>query len=211
MVISDERRFIFIHVPKSGGTSCSFALTRILNRRDKNHWALSKKTKHETLLQIKLRLKKNKIRHWLPFTRYISFERYFSFGFVRNPWDRVVSTYHYLKETNIRPEIQNIDSFNHFIHEMSENRDWIMGLHSMRLQVDFFTDAEGKIIADFIGRFENLNKDFNKICQNIGLQTELPYLNPSTHRKYREYYNKETKKLVSHKFSLDIDYFGYTF
>jgi len=208
MIISDKHQFIFVHIPKSGGTSCRTALSQILAQKEKTHWAASKTTKHETLKQVKDRFEQTKKGWWL-FRQ--KFDNYFKFGFVRNPWCRMVSFYHYLKKTEIKPEIKQINSFEHFITEMGQQKEWIIKLYSMQPQYHFLIDHDGKMIADFVGRYERLEEDFNQVCVRLKLKLNLPHLNTSSHRPYQAYYNEKSKELVRQRFFKDIEYFDYTF
>ena len=66
---------------------------------------------------------------------------------------------------------------------------------------------------DFIGRFENLQDDFSKVCSIIKCENKLLYRekNKRKLKHYTEYYDKETKQLVAEKYARDIEYFGYEF
>ena len=73
-------------------------------------------------------------------------------------------------------------------------------------------DEKGALIPDFIGRFENLNKDFSKVCDMIGIpKMDLPTTNISRHQHYRHYYNTDTRNIVAELYKEDIDRFCYSF
>ena len=70
----------------------------------------------------------------------------------------------------------------------------------------------GRIIVDFVGRFENLQEDWREICNCIGIaHIELPHVNRSERKDYREYYTEETRQIVAERFQKIIDKFGYEF
>jgi len=136
------------------------------------------------------------------------FETYFKFGFVRNPWDRVVSLY----ERTEALQLSNEMSFEQFV-------DWIQYssatcVHSSphRYQLDWFVDANGNLLADFIGRFERLDEDWAFVAQKLGLEGKLPHRRVSPRaRHYGDYYTPQTRDIVAAKFNVDIERFGYEF
>ena len=154
----------------------------------------------------------------------------FKFAFVRNPYDRVVSCYlNQIKKPNrdknfylegmyngfwrfggkFDPEM----SFDEFVKAVSSIPDKKANPH-FRSQYTFISNKKGKIFVDFIGRFENLEKDYKKICQKAGLRTlpRLPKQNKTKKRKdYHAYYNSETKKMIALRYAKDLKYFNYSF
>jgi hypothetical protein len=84
----------------------------------------------------------------------------------------------------------------------------------MGQQKRFLTDENGEIILDFIGRFETLQKDYEKILELLKLpkvKLAIVNQNPQLQRDYRSYYNEETKNIISEHHKEDIEMFGYSF
>ena len=80
-----------------------------------------------------------------------------------------------------------------------------------KLMSEFICDEHGNVIVDFVGRFESLEADFNKVCDMIGVNRELPHVNRSVRTDYREYYTDETRAIVGSIAQADIEMFGYEF
>lgn len=130
--------------------------------------------------------------------------KYFSFAFVRNPWSRLVSNYFY--RYHRRPNAWKEESFWDFIfsgakHSLSANS-----------QLSYMVDTSGNQLVDFIGKYENLQQDFDIVCDKIGIpKQQLPHINKTKHKHYTEYYDNETRDFVAEKYAKDIEYFGYEF
>jgi len=136
----------------------------------------------------------------------------FKFGFVRNPWDRVVSCYTQ-KVENRNPKWacyyqecfdKGFDYFVDFINR----QDLHTADRHIRLQTSLIPVHE----VDFIGRLENFNEDLQHVLDVIGVQqARIPQKNPSTHAHYSRYYNEKTKNIIAQKYEDDIQTFGYEF
>ena len=83
----------------------------------------------------------------------------------------------------------------------------------MELQYDYLIDLDGNVIVDFIGRYEQLEDDFNEACRRIGIRPpKLPHKRRARDRlDYREYYTEETAELIAQRFKKDIEMLGYSF
>ena len=196
-MISHKHKYIFVHIPKTGGTSiedCLLSLEGIKKPR-----VLRKlPTRHKR--EYHLDHKQNQV-HSLHRNIALDLRRqYFSFLFVRNPYDKVVSEYNW---SIVKPKLQLSNaSLLEFLH-MSDRWD----PHHKPLQVDFLDEY-----VDFVGRFENLQEDFNVVCDKIGIpQQKLPHFNATKHKHYTEYYDDETRQIVAEKYAKDIEYFDYEF
>ena len=147
------------------------------------------------------------------------FGDYFKFTFVRNPYERVVSTYHIRKK--LLPGVKM--SFRGFVQKRLTGKQGFGAWTFFRSkaekaledqfegQHDFISDAAGKILVDFVGKYENLCVDFKKVCDRLGLKADLPVMNQSKHESYRNYYDAETRKAVEEVYKKDIEAFGYEF
>ena len=200
-MIDHTRKFIYIHIPKCAGSS----VEAIFNGEQHKEWDADNKiwVQHATAKQIK--------EIYCP-----EYEQYFSFTFVRNPWDRAVSDYMWM-----RRDLNTTDDFKSFLllkggfdtprlkypHlNVSGRGDHILP------QSDFVLDAKGDIMVDFIGRVETLQWDLNVVCSTLDLpRCKVPHTNATDHKHYTEYYDDETKQIVAEKYKKDIEYFGYEF
>tara|TARA_X000000950_G_C13565103_1_gene517174 strand:+ start:63 stop:626 length:564 start_codon:yes stop_codon:yes gene_type:complete len=185
-MISHKHKFIFIHINKCGGTTIDELFTGKFQGHNK---AFEYKKSNPT-----------------------DFNKYFKFTFVRNPWDRVVSFYHYQikRKWDYYPFNETIP-FDHFV------KNWLIHMKkqtslSTHPCYDWISDENDDLLIDFIGRFENLQNDFNVVCDKIGIpHQQLPHKNKSKHKSYTEYYDDEAKEIVAEKYAKDIEYFDYEF
>jgi len=211
MVLSTEPPFLFLHVPKTGGSSIEETLYSYTT------WGFHTIT-HGVVLQYKHLLNKD------------LFNTLFKFAFVRNPWDLQVSCYlYYVIQNNIDMTFEEYIKwkFTGNILDMESrlpkddpnvNIEWLRSCFYVHRtpQNYFLIDEAGNYLVDYIGSFEKLQEHFDVICEKAGIeQSNLSHLNYSHHRDrsipYQDYYSPETKKIVEERYSLDIKTFGYSF
>jgi hypothetical protein len=153
------------------------------------------------------------------------FKNRFKFSIVRNPWDKVVSSFSYLqkqKDRWIHPK-ENFENFlkNELIYLMDNiHQKWIQKQSvSKRQEIlcfhfnkqHFRTHYDDECFLDFLGRYENLKKDWEFISEKIGCSSILPHKNKTNHVDYKKFYNEETKDIVSKLYAKDIQLYGYKF
>jgi hypothetical protein len=201
-MISHKHKFIFVHIPKNAGSSMEICLGGY--KDEKKLWGTEKGVVLQHLTACELQ---EKIGDQV-------FNDYFKFSFVRNPFSKCLSEYFwektYLNESlnfNDWVKLKLGDLINH-----SENNTKIRRQKHNLEQYKFIYDALDNCLVDFVGRFENLQQDFNTICDKIGIpRQQLPHKLKSKHKHYTEYYDDETKQIVAEKYAKDIEYFGYEF
>jgi len=180
-------RSIFIHVPKAAGTSVSIALYGY----SVGHASI--KDRYET--------------------DYETTRDYFKFAFVRDPLDRLVSTFSFLKSggMHIRDRqfadqyARDVD-FPTFVRNLQE--DEVMQQHHLLLpQMHFIATPNKCVLVNFIGRYENMEKDFATITEIIGAKAELPHKNKSATTDVSM--GEETRRLIRDIYEVDYTWLSY--
>jgi hypothetical protein len=220
-MISHKHKFIFIHIPKCGGTSVELALLKNegiemknYNKDDLNFLTEEQKQKYRIGYDYEgITTQHRKIDEYKDFRE----KEYFTFTFIRNPWERFLSEYFYIIKSGPQSKIygyakefqETFPTFKDFVK--GNYKKWIFTGHD-HLQVDFVLNANKNKMINFIGRCEDMQTDFEYVCKKLGMnKIKLPYRNPTKHKHYTEYYDKETKEIVANIYNKDIEYFGYKF
>ncbi len=218
MLISYSKQFIFFHVAKVAGLSIREALGA--HCEEPTHFKIARPPAiredgspnplYQAWANAVLHAKARDARRELPPE---VFDGFYKFAFVRNPWDWQVSMYHFIlkREDHIHhARVKAMEDFESYLEWMIASRNpFTRG--ATKYQKDMVTDREGRILVDFIGRFERLAEDFAQICGQIGIRAELPALNRTRHRHYTDYYNERSRELVAEHFREDIELFDYHF
>jgi uncharacterized FlaG/YvyC family protein len=146
--------------------------------------------------------------------KYINELECYNFAFVRNPYERIVSAFFYIRAGG-----------NQLAGEMEiaeEIRDWtfkkfLEAIRSRKLELEHFRTQSFYIKRykqiNFIGKYESLNEDFEVALKNIGIKTEkkLEKINSSAHFHYKSYLNEEVIRIINNLYEEDFNSFGYNY
>ena len=186
-MINYTDKIIFIHIPKCGGTSVKNTLPHKFcgDRHGKLSWDLDK------LNDVS-----------------------FCFTFVRNPWSRAVSAFHYLNSGGSQNRQDKMYYRKFLARHKNSFSSYVKSGNFKRVKhfkrMSYYLDRIESL--DFIGRFENLQEDFNTICDKIGIpRKQLPHKNNTKHKHYTEYYDDETRQIIAQRYAEDIELFKYEF
>ena len=200
-MISLQKRFLFVHIPKTAGNSIQSAL------RDYSEDELVPLRKEQDGIErFALRNPKYKIKKHSTLAEYRAalgearFGDLYKFTCVRNPWDRMVS-YYFTPTQNTAAWDRK--KFSRIISEAVSVSDY---LRLEKNEDDPFANV------DYTMRFENLADDFRTVCGTLSISpTSLPRYNRSSREHYSKYYDDELREFVRMRFAAEIEHFGYTF
>jgi hypothetical protein len=154
------------------------------------------------------------------------FSGFYKFSFVRNPWSRILSEYRY------RNYFHHL-SFRDFVLNKMPKPGWGDNYRHVMPQYDMLYDTEGNLLVDYVGRFESLQQDFDRICEKLDISnSQLPHRNKSDKksrdlkrtvrnllfmngenrkRSMNDFYDDETREAVAEYYRKDIKTFDYSF
>ncbi|MEM6480966.1 MAG: sulfotransferase family 2 domain-containing protein [Pseudomonadota bacterium] len=214
MIISPGRSFIFVHIPKTGGTSMAVALesrakaddiligdtpkAKKRNRRLRGVASAGRLWKHSTLADISGLISDEVIDAAL------------IFSLVRNPWDRVFSFYCWAQSQR----------FDNLLVNLARQSSFTEFLNKPAVSAALRADPYSRYVTDISGcerwclwiRLEHWQEDSPPLWDHLGFRLDLPYLNQSNRRhNYREAYSIADAKIVERACSQDIERFAYQF
>ncbi|MGK0440279.1 MAG: hypothetical protein ACJA0N_000064 [Pseudohongiellaceae bacterium] len=182
-----EKPFIFVHINKTGGSSIERALGLELEH----------KTAREYIADLGEGV-------W---------EKQHTFSVVRNPWDKVVSHYHWRVKTNQTALAESPIDFCEWVKRaFGNNEPGYYDKPKMFMPSEqWLINNKGEIAVNTIMRFENLINDFDALCRQLGVVATLPHLKKTERTHYQQYYNDEACSIIALWFKNDIEQFNYQF
>lgn len=222
-VISHEHSCIFIHIPKTAGTSIEKKLGHFdeLTRGVQDHRPISVLQPFAVshLVRPLVRGRPVDAARWLrgdlqtalrggkELSR-AQYESYFKFTFVRNPWARVYSWYRNVVRDETHRRNFGIAADCPFdIYVRDHLTQW-----AIRPQLQWLTDRADRVVMDFIGRFERLEEDFERVCDVLNLgDASLPRLVAGGGDEYQSQYDERSRAIVASRYREEIERFGFEF
>lgn len=215
MILSTDKRFIFIHVPKAAGTSVHGALS--------HHDIFHKLRRGPPEARARCAAEKGLPEAVAGFGQHTNakgaikvlgravFDSYYSFCFVRNPWDVAVSWFHYrLHNPQIEGHAEALaaGTFDAYVRRVFAGP---AGARWVGLQHPYVVDEDGKIAVRFVGRYESLARDLGEVLAALNLESlPLDHFNQSHHAPWASLYSSETFGVVAGLVTHDAALFGYS-
>ncbi|WP_461517348.1 sulfotransferase family 2 domain-containing protein [Porticoccus sp.] len=191
------RKAVYVHVPKTAGSSIAALL--FPDEKDFGH---------------------------MPYAWYERLEPkinsdYFTFSFVRNPWDRLVSAYHYIRsggapkrDKKLSLMFADFKNFDDFVDKWVNEDNINSHLHFIP-QSRFLTNFNGVLDLDFVGRFEDLRDGLEIVLKNLDVSgvkvSSLKKINAVKRDGYKKYYSDNAINVVSELYKKDVELFGYSY
>lgn len=205
MIISHDYKFIFIKTRKTAGSSIEKIF---LDKLQGTNYVFGGMMP-ENLYPVNCSFT-NAEHNGSSFLQYHypkEWKNYFKFTVERNPWDKIVSRYYWVKYFKPKKNVEDFDSY------MKNCRK------DVRKATDFALYTEdNKIVVDYVMRYENLDNEMKFVCDKIGLnynhelQTiKLKSQHRAKNKNYQDYFDNKTKDIISTIFSKEIEYFNYKF
>ncbi len=215
-MISYKHNLIFVHIPKTGGTSIEDIIwPSKKDRTEKNLWMGYVRpyyNKYQTggmqhLLATQIRQEVGAKM----------FDQCFKFTIVRNPWDKVISQFMYIKKRQDVLDfigMEKDDCLKTYL-SLIQKCTYVQS----ECQYKFFLDENGEQLVDYIGRFENFTEEVKTILKKkkldrtlFGLrERKIPHKMKSQRKPYQDYFDDESAQMVQHIYSKDIELLNYQF
>lgn len=207
MIVSHQHRFIFVAIPKTGTHSVRQGLRDHLGERDMEQARLFVEKQFPIPEIARMGHGHISFAEIRPFLGEETFNDYFKFAFVRNPFDRFVSycAFATSREGSFARDPKRV--MRHFLFTAPPLQHVIF-----RPQHLFLTDMDGRLLVDRLGKVETMQADYDGICAQIGIATSpLDHANRSRRGDYRDYYDQELIDGVAKIYARDLELFGYDY
>lgn len=191
MIISQRKKFVFIHVQRTGGTTLGNLLRQSVSGLDLNEHYHSNAKSH-------------------PISFFDDFKEHYIFGFTRNPWARLFSWYWLKHRNEPLPLAEEKDRFEQYLLNDTPIETDASFFHYNTL--DYFTNNDNVLIANHIYKFEDYTQEVKLLYHQLNIHRRpIPVLNANPLTDYRTYYTAASQQLIAEKCERDITHFKYQF
>jgi len=208
MIFSQEKSFCYVAVPKTGSSSISKHLLN--DTKTKRNMVLT----DAGLVSVSEHVSAAELIHIMGKD---AWKELYSCGFVRNPFSRTVSAYHFYRTgraASLGRRLQRFNpkaSVNVILAKLLPFTLWIR-LYRPRQYFDYLSDGCDEIAVSEVFRFEEIETAFGRLTDRLGLDpVPLTRQNTTVHQSYTAYFNERARQQVEKVFAKDIRHFGYSF
>jgi len=208
MIISHRHRFIFAAVPKTGTHAVRQALREQMGDEDVEQVGLFVNRRFPWADLAAIQHGHLSLQQVRPHLGEAAFGGYFKFAFVRNPFDRFVSYCAFMLRGGDVFQQRPRDVMRHFLFVEPPE-----GHILFQPQASLLVDDDGRtLLADHVGRVEDMQASYDAICARIGIPSRLlDRVNGTRRDDYRRYYDQALFDGVAARYAQDLSLFGYGF
>ena len=201
---SDKYKTIFVRVPKTGSNSIIHSIGNIFDKKNNN--TLPKECRVPGGMAV--HIPASDIAKHMPEI----WKNYFTFGFIRNPYYQVISSYYQVKNKAIYkwPSLYNLDKLESIESYVPYILECFPTCRSIKQEI-FLFDSNGNQLVDYIGKYENLQSDYKFICKKIGIKYKpLERINANqTNVDYDSLLTPYLKSMIAYELRDTFEILGY--
>lgn len=217
MIISEEYKFIFVHIPKTAGLSVTDAFGKYGRPRGRPLYrSISRRLPFlESPARAHFRVHEAASKMVAKLSRPV-FDQFLSFSVIRNPFDHAVSHYEYMKQFRIKSTADKVAklSFQDYLEYRMKAPFWNDTIFArMPSQSYYLCDAAGNLLVKRLIHFERLNEELEELSRDLALPDfNLRHVNKTkaARRPMQSYYDATTEDLVRRIYAPDFDLLGYS-
>jgi hypothetical protein len=216
-IISNSHKFIFVHIPKTAGTTITSVLSSLTRWNDIE---LGGTEFGEIIAPLYLKKfglgKHTKLSQIRKILGDEDFQKFRKFSFVRDPYAKAFSTYRHLRRWRVWKGSEIMDSFESFLQFVTSAffLDSTGPDNLFIPQFKWLADENGNLLTDYIGNVETIQASMATMIEQLSLPIDvsrIPTLNESGDPyEYLTAYTAEAKEIIINKYKKDFELFAYS-
>ena len=194
MPYCDQKRVIFLHIPKTGGTTIKRLFW--IDQLDDPDPNIRPSLQHLTCKLLRERIGSDK------------YDRYYKFAFVRNPWARIVSDYFWRQQLPKKRPVLPFATFVGNAKKLVDDNNY----YEQEFGDHFIPQTQYVVDVDDVFRFEDFEQGVKIVATKLGLEIDpIEEKEPKPHDRYWEYYDESSRSVINEIYIEEIERFGYEF